>query len=357
MNLDRFARVGLCHLPTPLEPMHRLADLLAGPRLFVKRDDCTGLALGGNKARKLEFLLGEALAQNANTVVTVGGVQSNHCRQTAAAAARLGLQCELVLPHLSRFTSSTYDTGGNVLLDQLLGARLHVVASAAETSQRVNEVVDAVRARGDRPYFIPAGGSTPLGALGYVNAAWELAQQAHDANLQIDHVVVTTGSCTTHAGLVAGFAGVEQSDKFDCRPTVIGISVYQRLPAAQDMVRQKAHDTADLAGVDTAGLDRRVLVLDDYLGDGYGEPTEAMVEAVGLAARLEGLLVDPVYTGKTLSGLIGLARRGHFEPTDNVLFWHTGGTPALFAYREAFEHLMTEQPRGASQRATPTIQR
>lgn len=340
MNLDRFSRVALCHRPTALEPLDRLTQHLGGPRLFVKRDDCTGLALGGNKARKLEFLLADALERGADTVVTIGGLQSNHCRQTAAAAAKLGLRCELILPHLSRFASSTYDDGGNVLLDRLLGAKLHVVHSMEEAATKTREVLDAIRARGDTPYFIPAGGSTALGALGYVDAAFELATQARDRGLHIDHVVVTTGSSTTHAGLVVGFAAVEQSPEFDCRPKIHGISVYQRREPALAIVRQRARETAELLELDTAGLDERVEVTDEYLGRGYGEPTEGMVEAVGLAARLEGLLIDPVYTGKTLAGLIDLVRKGFFAAEANVVFWHTGGTPALFAYREAFDSLL-----------------
>jgi L-cysteate sulfo-lyase len=353
MKLERFARVSLCHKPTPLEAMTRLSAHLGGPRLFVKRDDCTGLAIGGNKTRKLEFLLGEALAKGANTVVTVGGVQSNHCRQTAAAAARLGLKCELVLPHLSRFRSPTYDDGGNVFLDRLLGATLHVTKDLEAATARTREVLDEVRNRGDTPYFIPAGGSTALGALGYVDAAFELAEQARQQDLRIDHVVVTTGSCTTHAGLIVGFEGVQRSSRFDCHPRVLGISVYQRGEGALATVRQKARDTAQLVGlddeaVDDMNLDERVVVTDDYLGGGYGEPTDAMVEAVGLAARLEGLLVDPVYTGKTLSGLVDLVRRSYFHPSDNVVFWHTGGTPALFAYREALASLVTGDLHGSA---------
>jgi L-cysteate sulfo-lyase len=346
MNLDRFARVNLCHRPTPLERMDRLTDHLGGPRLFVKRDDCTGLATGGNKTRKLEFLMADALAQGADTVVTVGGVQSNHCRQTAAAAAKLGLKCELVLPHISRFDSSTYDIGGNVLLDRLLGAKLHIMpdrtTDRSAATSRIEEVLDAVRTRGDKPYFIPAGGSTAIGALGYVDAAFELAAQAQHENLRFDYVVVTTGSCTTHAGLIVGFEGVRQSPEFDCDPKVIGISIYQRKTDALSTVLQKVRDTAELVGIDSAGLEDHVTVIDDYLGAGYGEPTDAMVEAVALAARFEGLLLDPVYTGKSFSGLVGLVRDGFFKPSDNVLFWHTGGIPALFAYREAFETLLAD---------------
>jgi L-cysteate sulfo-lyase len=355
MNLDRFPRAALCHRPTPLEPMDRLSAHLGGPRLFVKRDDCTGLALGGNKTRKLEFLMGDALAQGADTVVTIGGVQSNHCRQTAAAAARLGLKCELILPHLSRYASETYNTSGNLLLDRLLGATLHVLPDMESAAARTNEVLQQARDRGDRPYFIPAGGSTALGALGYVDAACELATQARQQNLKIDYSVVTTGSCTTHSGLVVGFELARQSTELVCRPRLIGISVFQRRAQALALVRQKVRETAQLLEMgantfDDATLDDRVVVYDDYLGGGYGEPTDAMFEAVALAARFEGLILDPVYTGKTLSGLIGLVRDGFFRKTDNVVFWHTGGTPGLFAYREAFEQFLDHDQPAASSR-------
>lgn len=342
MKLDRFARVNLCHRPTPLEEMPRLSAHLGGPRLLVKRDDCTGLAIGGNKTRKLEFLMGEALAKGADTVITGGGVQSNHCRQTAAAAAKLGLKCELILPHLSRFASATYEAGGNLLLDRLLGAKLHRTTDVDVATELTREVIDAARARGATPHWIPFGGSTAVGALGYVDAAFELAGQAAERDLRIDHLVVTTGSCTTHAGLLVGLEGVRRTGRLDCDPRVIGISVYHPRDRALATVQQKVRETAQLMEFDDAHLDERVVVLDDYLGDGYGEPTDAMVEAVGLAARLEGLLVDPVYTGKTLAGLIDLVRRGSFQSTDTVLFWHTGGTPALFPYREAFDILLAD---------------
>jgi L-cysteate sulfo-lyase len=318
--------------------MDRLAEHLGGPRLWVKRDDCTGLALGGNKTRKLEFLMADALGQGANTVVTVGGVQSNHCRQTAAAAARLGLTCELILPHLSRFNSSTYEMGGNVLLDRLLGAALHFTPDVSTVAAKTEEVLEAVRSRGDVPYFVPAGGSTAVGALGYVDAALELVRQVQERGLAFDQIVITTGSCTTHAGLLVGLECAAQAGQLDRVPPVLGVSVYQRREGATSTVRQKVRETAELLGLstqDTARVDDRVLVTDDYLGNGYGEPTDAMVEALGLAARFEGLLLDPVYTGKTLSGMVDLVRRGQFDVGQHVLFWHTGGTPALFAYREA----------------------
>lgn len=342
MDLGRFPRVALCHRPTPLEPLRRLSEHLGGPTIYVKRDDCTGLALGGNKARKLEFLVADALAQGCDTLVTIGGLQSNHCRQTAAAAAKFGLACELILPHLSRFKSATYETSGNVLLDQLLGAKRHVVATMEAAAERTKEVLDSIRSRGGQPYFIPAGGSTALGALGYVDAARELMQQAAAEQLRIDHVVVTTGSSTTHAGLVVGFHLLEATEAGYQAPPIMGIAVYQREQPSTTLVRQRARETAELLGISSEGLDQRVVVTDAYLGRGYGEPTEGMVEAVRLAARLEGLLLDPVYTGKTLAGLIDQVRQGRFRPSDNIVFMHTGGMPALFAYRDAFESIVNE---------------
>ena len=329
LDLQRVARLQLCHLPTPLEPLRRLTDELGGPRIFVKRDDCTGLAVGGNKARKLEFLLADALEQGADTIITVGGTQSNHARQTAAACARLGLDCELILPRMSRFHSPTYDTGGNVLLDQLLGARLHHLPGPDDAAPAIRELQQELRAAGRKPYFIPAGGSTPLGAVGYVAAAEELLGQLRDRELPIDTVVVTTGSCTTHAGLLTGLAALDSSIR------LIGITIFREADDAAALVREKAQQTADLIGLPRTQADDRVEVRGEYLGDGYGEPTDRMREAVQLVARLEGLLLDPVYTGKTMSALIDLARRGELTADQNVLFWHTGGTPALFPYADA----------------------
>ncbi|MFW6124773.1 MAG: D-cysteine desulfhydrase [Pirellulales bacterium] len=329
LRLERFGRVGLCYLPTPLEPLARLSEHLGGPKLLVKRDDCTGLALGGNKARKLEFLLADALEHRADTVITTGGPQSNHARQTAAAAARLGLQCELVLPRASRWTSPLYETSGNVLLDDLLGASVHIVGAAAGPAT-IQHVAEQVRARGGTPYVIPVGGSTAVGALGYVAATRELLEQADRQGLQIDTIVVTTGSCTTHAGILVALHALGRSEK------VIGMSIYYPAQRAAQVVREKARETAELLGVPHAGLEDRVVVTDDYLGPGYGEPTDAMVDAVRLTARREGLLLDPVYTGRAMSGLLDLVRAGRFGDTDNVVFWHTGGTPALFAYADLF---------------------
>lgn len=330
MQLDHFPRLSLAHLPTPLEPLPRLSEYLGGPQIFVKRDDCTGLGTGGNKTRKLEFLMAEAIEQGADTIVTVGGPQSNHARQTAAAAARLGLECVLVLPHISRFESPTYVVSGNVLLDKLFGAKVHLVADEEAAAEKLAEVVMGLHAEDRKPHFIPAGGSTPVGSLGYVAAVDELLQQADAIDLKIDHMLVTTGSCSTHAGLVAGLAALERPEK------VIGVSVY--LPGDEPVatVTQKARETLDLMEIEDDTVEQRVEVLSDYRGDGYGEPTPAMIEAVKTVARLEGLLLDPVYTGKTMSGLIDLVRKGRFQSNENIVFWHTGGTPALFPYGDLF---------------------
>lgn len=340
-SIDRFPRVRLCHRPTPLEHLPRLSAHLGGPQIYIKRDDCTGLATGGNKTRKLEFLMADALAQGATTVITLGGPQSNHARQTAAAAAKLGLRCELVLPKFSKWHGPLYETNGNLLLDGLFGAAVHLVDTREAANERVAQINDRIRGEGGKAYVIPIGGSTPLGALGYVDAAAEYAAQAEAANLAIDYVIVTTGSCTTHAGLVVGFDHLDRSER------IIGMSI--SLPAAEATatVRDKARATAELLGWPTASLDERVTVKDGYLGAGYGQPTEGMLEAVALVARQEGILLDPVYTGKAMSGLIALARSGFFKPHKRVVFWHTGGLPALFAYQDAFEPLVAGCRRGA----------
>lgn len=330
MQLERLPRVALCHRPTPLEPLPRLTAQLGGPRLLVKRDDATGLALGGNKTRKLEFLLADAQQQGADTVITVGGVQSNHARQTAAAAARLGLRCELVLPQVVPRDDPLYQSGGNVLLDRLLGARLHVVEDSDAAAVRIGQIVEEIRDRGGSAYFIPTGGSSPLGAAAYVDAVAELAEQADTQRLQIDHLIVANGSHGTQAGIVAGVAALERSER------VLGFSVYDKAAEARQKTLELAEQTLELCTGEKQSLDQRVVVNDDYLGQGYGQPTDAMVEAVNMLAQLEGLLLDPVYTGKAMAGLIDLVRRGTFKPDETIVFWHTGGTPALFAYQEVF---------------------
>lgn len=321
IKLD-FPRVSLCHRPTPLEPMPRLSEHLGGPALYVKRDDCTGLAGGGNKTRKLEFLAAAALEQGADTLVTTGGVQSNHARQTAAAAARLGLKCQLVLPQVVPRDDELYQHNGNVLLDGLLGAELHIVESREAAQARIAELTESKRA-----YYIPTGGSTPVGALGYVDAARECLDQCRTQGIEPTQHVLVTGSGGTHAGVLAGLLAS------GCDQPVIGLSVAHSAQEASKTVCSLVAETAELLGSKVTGIEGHVDVRDEWIGPGYGIPTDAMREAVGLTARLEGILLDPVYTGKAMAGLIHLVRSGELGPDNRIVFWHTGGSPALFAYQ------------------------
>jgi L-cysteate sulfo-lyase len=335
MNLARFNPVRFAHLPTPLEPLPRLSEALigrsgGGPDLWVKRDDCTGLAGGGNKTRKLEYLLGDALANEADTLVTQGAVQSNHVRQTAAAAARFGLACEVILEERTGSQAADYTRSGNVLLDELLGAKIRTVPGGTDMNQALAEVAAEVAERGGRPYVIPGGGSNIIGALGYVECALELVGQANEAGLEIDRIVTATGSAGTHAGLVAGLA-VMGADI-----PVLGIGVRAPKEAQEANVFKLAQDTADLLG-HRDRVTREMVVADcDYVGAGYGLVDDAVIEALKLAARTEALLLDPVYTGKAMKGLIALSKQGRFDG-ETVVFLHTGGAQGLFGYQSVME--------------------
>ena len=331
--LSRFPRIHLAHLPTPLEPLERLSDHLGGPRIYVKRDDCTGLATGGNKTRKLEFLLAEALDEGCDTIVTEGGRQSNHVRQTAAAAAKLGLACELVQQESHFWDDPDYDVTGNLFLDRLLGADLHAVPGEADRKQGMARVAEAITSRGGKPYVIPAGGSTPLGGLGYAGCAIEITAQAKAQGIAVDHIVLASGSGGTQGGLVAGLLALGGGIP------ALGIDIDADPEGVPVRVRAVAEGTAQLLGVAGGVPEGAVAVNSDYAGEAYGAPTQAMVEAVTLLARLEGLLLDPVYSGKAMAGLIDLARQGFYKTGDTVVFIHTGGMPALFAYRGAFDDL------------------
>jgi len=330
VSLDRFPRARLAHLPTPLERMPNLGRDLGGPALWVKRDDCTGLAMGGNKARQLEFYFGDALAKGADTVIITGAVQSNFVRQTAAAAAKLGLACDIQLEHRVETAAPEYATSGNVLLDRLLGARIHHLPEgadeqAADAAQEA--IADGVRARGGRPYVIHlAPGHPPLGALGYVVAMEELLAQAAERGIVFDAVVLPSGSAATHAGTLVGLR------RLGSRAEVIGVCVRRGESLQRPRVLRQALATAELAGSPGVVSADDVIVFDDWLGPGYGQATAEMKQAMALAARREGLLLDPVYTGKSMAALIGLVRQGHFAAAGNVLYLHTGGTPALFGY-------------------------
>ena len=330
MDLSRFPRERLGHLPTPLEPLERLSGHLGGPSLYVKRDDCTGLAFGGNKTRKLEFLIADALETGADTVITAGGVQSNHVRQTAAAAARLGLACELVQQAAHAWDGPDYAESVNLFLDRLLGARLHTVATEDDRAPGMERLAEELRAEGRKPYIIPGGGSNALGGLGYAACAFEIVEQAGAMDLAIDAVVLPSGSGGTQGGLVAGLAALNSGIQ------AVGIDIDADTAGVAARVRNVAEGTLDLLGVDGGLAGHGVAVEAGYAGAAYGAPTPAMVEAVTLLARLEGLVLDPVYTGKAMAGLIGLVRGGAFAASDTVVFLHTGGLPALFAYRSAF---------------------
>lgn len=322
MRLAALPRAPLAHLPTPLEDAPRLSAALAGVRVLVKRDDLTGLALGGNKTRKLEYLLGDALAQKATVVITEGPVQSNHCRQTAAAAARLGLPCVLVLS--SEQPAPTVQ--GNLLLDRLFGAEIHLVRSREERKRTLEELAAAARARGERPYAIPTGGSTPVGAAAYVRAAFELAAQLVERGVAASRLLLATStSGGTQAGLVLGAVLLGQPSR------VVGIAVEPDAATIRQRVAELANATADLLEVPVRITPEMVEVDDRWVGPGYSVPEETTIEALQLAARQEGLVLDPVYTGKAMAGLIGAIRGGEIGADETVVFLHTGGAPAIFA--------------------------
>lgn len=330
MDLSLFPRVQLGHFPTPLEPMANLTALLGGPRLWVKRDDCTGLSTGGNKTRKLEYLMAEAVALRADVVITQGATQSNHARQTAAAAAKLGMKCHILLEDRTGSTDPDYTDNGNVLLDRLHGATVEHRAGGSDMQREMEHMAERLKSEGLRPYVIPGGGSTPVGALGYANAVVELVSQAATRGLKIDHLVHATGSAGTQAGLVAGLHAVNSDIQ------LLGIGVRAPKEKQETMVHDLACRTAEYMGM-RGGIAREAVVANcDYVGAGYGVPTPGMLEAVELLARTEGLLLDPVYSGKGMAGLIDLIRNDHFKATDNVVFLHTGGSVALFGYGQAF---------------------
>ena len=305
-------------------------ELGGGPRLFIKRDDCTGLATGGNKTRKLEFLMAEALSEGADVVITQGAVQSNHVRQTAAAARRLGLDCYGLLERRVPTDSDDYEHTGNVFLDEVLGATCDFRPAGLNMEAESSALAETLRKEGRRPYIIPGGGSNPVGALGYANCALELTAQTTDMGIKVDWLVHATGSTGTQAGLVAGLVGLSS----DMR--VMGVSVRQPKEKQTAAVLRLAEATADKLGI-RGGLPSEAILVDDgCVGPGYGQPTAEMVEAVTLFARTEGVLLDPVYSGKGAAGLIGMIRNGQFSDDETVVFLHTGGSAALFAYENLF---------------------
>lgn len=333
MKLTTFPRVRITHGPTPLEFMPRLTQALGGPNLYIKRDDCTGLGTGGNKTRKLEFLMADAQNQGADTIITQGATQSNHARQTVAIASKMGMKCEIILEDRTGSKVPEYKNSGNVFLDHLYGARVQEVPGGTDMNAAMATLAEGLRAKGQRPYIIPGGGSNPIGALGYVVCALEMVNQFNEQGLDVSHVVHATGSAGTQAGLVVGLQGSRS------QIPVLGIGVRAAREAQEQNVYNLAVKTADLLGVPGSVARESVVANCDYVGGGYGVPTPGMVEAVTMVARLEGILLDPVYSGKGMAGLIDLCRKGYFKKGENVVFLHTGGAVALYGYTDAFQGL------------------
>lgn len=323
MQIEKLPRFPLAQLPTPVESLVALSRELGGPTLLIKRDDQTGLALGGNKTRKLEFLVGQALAQGADTLVTVGAAQSNHCRQTAAAAAKAGLKCELILNGKKPEVPN-----GNLLLNGLFGAREHWI-ERSQRAAKLREISEQLRVQGRKPYEIIVGGSNGVGATGYAVAMLELTEQLQASRQRVDHIVFGTSSGGTQAGItlgarIAGFTG-----------QLHGLSIDKDDPEHEEYeieVAQIANECASYIGASTRVTKDEIKVVYGYKGEGYGVVGNLEREAIQLMAQREGIVLDPVYTGRAFGSLVDLIRKGVFRTTETVLFWHTGGAPALFAY-------------------------
>jgi D-cysteine desulfhydrase len=328
MNLAQFPRRRYTTGETPLEKAPRLTEALGGPDIYIKRDDLLGLAAGGNKTRKLEFLVADALAQGADTLITCGAVQSNHCRLTLAAAVKEGLACRLVLEERVPGTYNPEASGNNFLFNLMGVERVTVIPSGSDTMKAMVKVADEVKAEGRKAYPIPVGGSNPIGATGYVACAQEIMMQTFELGINIDYVVCASGSAGTHAGLVTGFHGCNMN------VPVLGINVSREKQDQEELVYDLAKRTARHVSLNLEIPREAVTCFDEYVGPGYSLPTPEMAEAVRLVARTEGILLDPVYTGKTMAGLIDLVRKGFFNKDDTVLFVHTGGSPALYVYQD-----------------------
>ncbi|AOA57650.1 D-cysteate sulfo-lyase [Acinetobacter larvae] len=331
MLISHFPRVQLLHGVTPLEFLPNLTRQLNGPKIYIKRDDATGLATGGNKTRKLEFLIADALAQGAQHVITQGATQSNHVRQTIAAANKFGLKSTVILEQRVNDGSVDYYQNGNILLDEILGTHIELVPGGSDINAALQAKAEQLAAQGEQAYIIPGGGSNVIGALGYVACAFELITQLNTLQLQPSALVHATGSSGTQAGLLAGIAATHSN------LPVLGISVRAEKTKQEHNVYQLAQQTLTHLGLDPAILPaEKVQANSDYVGEGYGIATAGMIEAVQLLARTEGILLDPVYSGKGFAGLVDLIRQGYFTADDEVVFLHTGGAAALSAYRDDF---------------------
>ena len=330
MNIARFPRLRYGHLPTPIELLNNLTNYLKGPNIWIKRDDCTGLSTGGNKTRKLEFLMAEEQAQNADIVLTVGATQSNHARQTVAFAARMGIKSYLLLENRTNINDINYRNNGNILLNQLHGTTIEEYPAYTNMNIAMENTANQLRKKGYKPYTIPVGGSNPLGALGYVNAAAEIITQGNDLSISFSHIIHASGSTGTQAGMITGLLGNNSGIN------LLGISVNSPKEILEKNVLLLAQETADLLKCPGIVKDNHIKVNSDYVGDGYGIPSPETIQAIKLLAEKEGILLDPVYSGKAMAGLIDLVRKGVFNKDDNILFIHTGGTTGLFGYNSYF---------------------
>ncbi|HIU17297.1 MAG TPA: D-cysteine desulfhydrase [Candidatus Avidesulfovibrio excrementigallinarum] len=331
MNLAKFARRGYVTTPTPIEYVPRFSKAVGGDiNIYIKRDDMLPGTGGGNKTRKLDFSIADALSKGADTIITCGAVQSNHCRLTLAWSVKEGLDCHLVLEERVKHSYNPEASGNNFLF-QLLGVKsITVVEGGSNMMAEMEKVAEKLRAQGKKPYIIPGGASNSIGALGYVSCAEETLRQLFDMQLKLDHMIVPSGSAGTHAGIVAGMIGNNAGIP------VTGIGVNRKKPVQEAAVLKLANETLEKIGTSARVDAKDVVAFDDYVGPGYSLPTPAMVDAVKLLAQTESILLDPVYSGKAMSGLIDLARKGYFPKGANVLFLHTGGSPALYAYLDTF---------------------
>jgi D-cysteine desulfhydrase len=331
MNFTRFPRRKYIETPTPIEPMPALSRTLGKDvNLYIKRDDLLPGAGGGNKTRKLEFCMADALENGADTIVTCGAIQSNHCRLTLSWAVKEGLDCHLVLEERVKGTYRT-DASGNNFLYQLMGVKsIDVVPGGTDMTTAMEKKAAELSEKGRKPYMIPVGASNATGALGYASCAAETMTQLNDLHLNIDHIVVPSGSAGTHAGMVVGMTAMETGIP------VSGMNVSREKTVQEEIVYKLTKETAAKLGVKKDIPRDSVVCFDQYVGPGYSIPTDSMVEAVKLFAQTEAILLDPVYSGKTAAGLVDLVRKGHFAPGANVLFLHTGGSPALYAYMDSF---------------------
>lgn len=324
---DKFERIDLGHFPTRIEYLKNISDMLKGPQIFIKRDDCTGLATGGNKTRKLEFILPDAINNNADLIITVGAIQSNHARQTAAACAKLGMKCLIVLEQRLENAPESYMNSGNVFLNKVFGAEMILCPKDRDVKVFAEEIMEDRKRDGYNPYFIPVGGSNRLGELGYIECMREILENPNKDSFS--HIVVATGSGGTHAGLVAGKTLYKSNTK------IIGISIKDNKSNQEERVLKLTRNSCDYMSCNPP-KEEDVIVFDDYVGLGYAMPTDGMRDALSLMATKEAIVLDPVYTGKAFDGLINLVKKNYFNSSDRVLFIHTGGSAALPAFEWAF---------------------